>query len=781
MSSSDSCSAFQETSNFINIFKSNFEDSISNLNATSYIINCDNVQLWYSDLAPRATCSDLPKFGSAIFTLLLVLSIITSLLIAFKIALRTDVELFLEIFSEEHVIDGQRIAPNSRLFISSRKKSPNILHDMGLVEVSNHGIVEGPYVKQKKIQLEKKYNEGLLLQGRNIKNERRQENLEQWKNDLDMIMHADECQPVPAEIYAMDGMQQQPHPQYLNVSTKNLSTRVLVKEKSNKYAPPQKKIDLHIPDEVIIRKPSGFSPRNVSPGSKSMRLQGRKGKIESVKHNGLKKSSNIKKRDEQSQQTHSQKTEDKVKGVVNRMFSRGKSPIKDMIKEEIDKQMHLQNDFKLEQFKSTDELVKKEVKKQLKNSIRLSSASTKNSASTRGSKKSRKASKEKPSFADKSKEGMGSATAGSETNNTSPFLHTNEGIMHNGNQADDSDAQNQAAGANTRKSSIVLNISSNKQNQEDLIKNANQREETQLNGHGMKSNSPGTGNRSGEKGQKGPSKQVSWNDVNTEINERGAINMSSTQVPLHQNLQDMPFEKSVELDYQGMDLYPAPPQINPHLPPLSTILNQHRRVYPQYYSTHLYHDPMIAAHSMQPGIVNNQGLYFNGQLNLPAQSNMMFNDHEYYHPSTFNAQTGIDIPPQAQYLVGEHDYTSSTYGTQTGTHDTGTTSQFTSERNGRRPRKLFSQSSATTSHGKSSHGNSSTSYSHSTRSYSTRSYSDSGSSEYSSRYDSYSDNTGSRYSHSDEGSYDSTSRSRRQFKRRGSKRNSKRNTRRYSR
>ena len=347
---------------------------MTDLNTTTYIIDCGNVNQWYNDISVRATCADLPRFGGAVFGLLLILALIASVMTAFTIALRTDVDLFLDICSEEQFIDGQRVNSKSRLVLSSRRVNV-MLNEMGVID---QPMEESSLdLQQQEIEEEIKYRKGLLRRKKK-QDERKQKKIEALKRDLDKIMLAEhyQQQPVSPDLRVKEDIQKQLHPQNINEAGINVSpqrlTQMLNLNQNMTYTPPQKRIDEIIPDEVVLKKFSESLSRP-STGSKSKHSQSHEQTDEKPGSNKSfvsSSSSAIQKNQHHSQ--NQSKNGEKAQEKVNRWFSKGKNPIQDLIKEEIGKQMNLQNDYKLKQVKSTELIVKEEIEKHLKNDFKKS-------------------------------------------------------------------------------------------------------------------------------------------------------------------------------------------------------------------------------------------------------------------------------------------------------------------------------------------------------------------------------------------------------------------------
>ncbi len=134
MSSVD-CDAFLSLSAKIDTFNNNFESTSQRLDSASYIMSCENVSNWYSDLTVRATCTDLWAFSLSSFIFMFILVLVVSVILSLSISLKSNINLFLELNYEDSGEDDETngYGKSGRLYISYENQSRSNLrknHDL---------------------------------------------------------------------------------------------------------------------------------------------------------------------------------------------------------------------------------------------------------------------------------------------------------------------------------------------------------------------------------------------------------------------------------------------------------------------------------------------------------------------------------------------------------------------------------------------------------------------------------------------------------------------------
>ena len=105
------------------LFNDSFEELSSNLNSASYIMNCDNVNQWYSEVALRGTCTDLPNFSLISLLLMIIAAIVVSVMVTMNVVLTPDMELFLDINEEDENNEDSFNKKKSVILIGDSKRN----------------------------------------------------------------------------------------------------------------------------------------------------------------------------------------------------------------------------------------------------------------------------------------------------------------------------------------------------------------------------------------------------------------------------------------------------------------------------------------------------------------------------------------------------------------------------------------------------------------------------------------------------------------------------------
>jgi hypothetical protein len=359
MAAGSVCSSFSSLSQQIEGFNSNFEGMLPHLNSASYIMNCENIHNWNAELTSRATCTDLPYFAVRSFAFLLVLVIIVSVIIALNVALKSNVQLFLEMTSgdEDDSTDkdeqGDMKKSSRRLVLDGENQLyPGKTHELVQKDMKTYTVES--YIAEKQMTMKPK--KGTKTKRVDDENEAK---IQKLKEELAFVFD------TPAKKSNEEIVREQVEQQLNSRSRSPFRRSQLVDQMS-----PRETSISPVPN--FSTKPNASRNRSPSPRRvvtlnprertaspiKNMIVPPRPVTIEFVKEENVLDNNVV--------------TVQKAKEEVKQMFSTEEAPIIDVIKNEIKKQLNHQNDKQNIEVKSNQLTIKEEIEKQLGQRIPLS-------------------------------------------------------------------------------------------------------------------------------------------------------------------------------------------------------------------------------------------------------------------------------------------------------------------------------------------------------------------------------------------------------------------------
>ncbi len=338
MASTDNCTDFSYLYDQIDVYNDKFEMVLPYLNSASYIMNCDNVNHWYSDVTSRATCTDMPVFSIVALVLMGVSAMIVSVMVSMNIAVKSDMELFLEINSNDEFDDETSEPTKTTILIGESKRNLFMKKNAAI----NSQSLESYFLQTKPTR-------------RTWFRRRNKTSLEKLKQDLEKVYS--ESGKAEIDPTVISSTSTNPYRSRSNSPTRDVT--------SIQYRSTQKLPD--IPsltyDSVVRSRGSSNSPKHSHVGS---HFDVRETSSSTVHHAETTQAPApvLKLTNDDNVQHHNHQTVESIQKRLTSFFSKDKTPSRESAKDEIKKQLHMKYGAPTNKVKVSD-IVESEIERQI--------------------------------------------------------------------------------------------------------------------------------------------------------------------------------------------------------------------------------------------------------------------------------------------------------------------------------------------------------------------------------------------------------------------------------